>query len=587
MSRTAAKAPTETIGPQRLTAAGTNSVEAPMARPPLEASVKLLSEHFGGPNGFYLPWFQRAYAWDEEHAARLLSDIWQAMTQGQSHYYLGRVLLAGPPGKSTLALVDGHQRTLTLTILFALLRDRAPAPAWKARLQGMIAATEPWQTGEEGIVSNWRLATQSAIAPFVEGFLQADQATDRDIADTDNPPTEIETTILDNRNRLKALLDQLVRAETDWHRLAEFLLNRCYLVVEYIPDEEQAWAMLALEETTGLPFHSAERLKVSLISAIPRARQQEASVKWENWQSQLGADDMHRLLHHVRSLVVGYRSTKPIEQDLIRTISKAGAYEPLFDGHIDPAVKQYLAIREHKVSAWPLRRPISRLIRQMQWLERDFWVAPALKWLITNGASHPETLRFFTHLERMSWLLRISSNDPVQHERDFLRMCREIEPGNTVDAIPTLRVGDALREATLSNLLSKNFFEKRYSRLILRRISAELGLDSGDIDGVRATIEHVLPRNPPPTSPWRKAFRGENAIKDHMHRLGNLAILSLEHNQEAGVQPYSAKRKILKRSNFSLARDAASLSDWTPSTIERRSRALVNLLFEAWRLPKC
>lgn len=560
----------------------------PLAAPPLKVAVRLLEDHFGGESAFYLPWFQRAYAWDEEHAARLLSDVTQAMQDEKPHYFLGHILLAGPEGAERVALIDGHQRTLTLTIIFALLRDMAPTPAEGDRLAKLLSlASAPPGSIDAAPATIWRLKPQDPIAPFVERFVQASGATLHEVTDTDPAPSEIESNILDNRNRLRVLLEQNLATPDDWRRFVDFLLTRCYLVVEQNPDEDDAWAMLAVEETTGLPFHSNERLKVSLISAIDRQRQPEASLKWEKWQARLGQDDMQRMVGHVRAIRLGYRSTKPLEQDLIWLMSKDGGYETLFDNHIGPGVAHFLDLRERDVGPWRLRKVIARPIQKMQWLERDFWVPPAMKWLTDKGARDPETAEFFTQLERLSWILRISSNDPVQHERHFLRLCKQIRPTARLADIKGLAISAAMHDATLSNLLSRTFFEKKYSRLILRRISAELGSDSGDIDGVNATVEHVLPRRPAAGSPWRKAFPGKNAIKENTHRLGNLAVLSLAHNQEAGIEPYEVKRQLLRRSTYALARNAAVAADWTPDVIERRSRDLVNLLLKTWKLPEC
>lgn len=342
--------------------------------------------------------------------------------------------------------------------------------------------------------------------------------------------------------------------------------------------------MLALEESTGLPFHSAERLKNSLISAVPRDRQEQANRKWQIWQSQLGSDDLACLLHHVRSLLLLRRSNQPIEQDLIRRISAEG-YEELFKHQIEPNVANFVAMKSGRLGAWRHRGTLAAALTPLQWLERDFWVAPALRWLSVNEHQSLETVKFFIHLDRLSWLLRISSNDPIQHERHFLRLCREIAPGRRVAEIPALKINDQMRNEAISNLTSRTFFEKKYSRLILRRIGLALGADPGEIDGVEATIEHILPRRPEPDSEWREKFKHKNAIKDSVNRLGNLAILSLKDNQKAGIKPYPEKRNVLKKSRFATARHAAAYDDWTQATIEARTLAMTNLLLKAWQLP--
>jgi Protein of unknown function DUF262/Protein of unknown function (DUF1524) len=552
--------------------------------PPLDVSARLLADHFSGAHAFHLPWFQRAYAWDDEHAARLLADIVFALRQGKTNYFLGHVLLAGLRQDTRLALIDGHQRTLTLTIIFALLRDCAPTAEDAGRVDRLIR--EPGFS-EIAIAtkSGFRLQPQPSISEFVAAFVQQPGSTLREPQDDEITPSETEQIIIENRNRLRSLLSEFTTSPDNWHALTNFLLNSCYLVVERVDDQEEAWSMLALEESTGLPFHSSERLKNSLISAVPRNCQEEANQKWERWQSRLGSDDLTRLMHHVRSLLFERRSNQPLEQDLIKRISATG-YEDLFDRHIGPNVENFIALKCGKLGPWRQRSAVAAALTPLHWLERDFWLAPALKWLSINGPQHSETATFFRCLDRLSWLLRISSNDPVQHERHFLRLCREIEPGRKVAQIPALTITDQVRNDAIANLMSRTFFEKKYSRLIMRRIGFELGTDPGEIDGIEATIEHVLPRRPDNDSYWRQQFKSKNAIKDSVHRLGNLAILSLAENQKAGVKPYPEKRYLLRRSKFAPTRQAAAHDAWTPETIEQRTLALTNVLLAAWRLPR-
>lgn len=553
------------------------------SRPPIDVSAHFLVDHFSGEHAFHLPWFQRAYAWDEEHAERLLADIKFALHQNKTHYFLGHVLLAGPRQDTRLALIDGHQRTLTLTIIFALLRDSAPTPEDANRIDRLIR--EPGFS-EIGASTNtgFRLQPQPSICDFVARFVQAPGGTNCEPQDTDLIPSETEQIIIENRNGLRALLDEFATSPQKWHALTNFLLHSCYLVVERVDDQDEAWSMLALEESTGLPFHSSERIKNSLIAAVPREHQEEANQKWERWQSQLGSDDLTRLMHHVRSLLLQRRSNQPLEQDLIKRVSAMG-YEDLFDNHIGPNVENFIALKSGRFGPWRQRSAVAAAVTPLHWLERDFWVAPALKWLSINGAQHPETATFFADLDRLSWLLRISSNDPVQHERHFLRLSRQIVPERKVAEIPALAITEQVRKEAIANLTSRTFFEKKYSRLIMRRIGFELGSDPGEIDGDRATIEHVLPRRPDADSRWREQFRSKGAIKANIHRLGNLAILSLKDNQKVGNSAYPEKRNCLKRSKFTPTRHAAAYDVWTPEIIDERTRVLTNVLLAAWRLP--
>ena len=83
---------------------------------------------FIGKSGTQLiiPVYQRVYAWDRTQCDTLWADIKRAGRTGSAHF-IGTVLYATEPGTETvdsrLDIIDGQQRTATLTLLLAALRD--------------------------------------------------------------------------------------------------------------------------------------------------------------------------------------------------------------------------------------------------------------------------------------------------------------------------------------------------------------------------------------------------------------------------------------------------------------------------------
>ena len=547
----------------------------------LKVTVRTIEQHFSGELSFHLPWFQRAYAWGEEHALRLLHDIIAASQGDRGRYVLGQVLLAREPDETTAALIDGHQRTLTLTIIFALLRDQITDIEMRARLDRLIKS--PLE-GTEATDSPYRVRPQKTNIECFAKFVQEMGATrlepDSDLDDL----LESERNFLNNRNRLSASLQEHMETEAEKCALAEFLLSRCILVVQTVDDDEEAWEMLSVEETTGLAFHSSERSKIALITVMRRDLQDEAGRIWDSWQARLGADGMAQLLRHIRAMKRTKRSNKPIEQDLIELYELEDADLSFINDVLVPHAQNYLAICKQQVGAPAVRSKISASIDFMQWLARELWVPPALRWIQHRGADDPETPNFFALLDRLAWLLRIAGRDPIEQERRFRRIGNQIKDGVSLHQIEELRIEARIRNSAAENLTSRTFYDKSYSRLVLRRISVLLGKDSGLIDGDRATVEHVLPRRPPPGSAWYRSFNGKKSIGDQANRLGNLAILSFSDNQTAGAQEFEDKRQILQRSGFVLSEDVAGLPDWTPAHLEQRTQRLAATLYETWNL---
>ena len=71
----------------------------------------------------------------------------------------------------------------------------------------------------------------------------------------------------------------------------------------------------------------------------------------------------------------------------------------------------------------------------------------------------------------------------------------------------------------------------------------ECYISEGRSKAKNLSVEHVLPRNP--DMAWQEYF-GLSTYNDGIDRLGNMALLSPQKNQELGQSTYAEKRKVLK-----------------------------------------
>ena len=544
----------------------------------ISVAVLRLSELFSDAYRFHLPWFQRAYAWREEHVGRLLADIMQAMAGPKHRYFLGDLCVAKAEGRPDAALIDGQQRLITLTILFALLRDLA-TEGERSAAQALIR--EP-AGGEEA--ETYRITPQPGVADFFRRYVQASGGALTEPQDDLMSLPESERYVLWNRNHLREMLG--VHAPTPEARqsLTRFLLEHCHVVVRAVEDENEAWNILSTQEETGLAHHSSERTKVSLIAAMPRAEQEEAGLIYEECQRLVGTDQLIALLGHIRILKRRRRTVHPVEKDLLQLFSLNRAGLGFLKEQVHPRAVRLAEIRSRLIAGCPARVDVSRSLQTLLWLDRDFWVPPALHWLDTRKPAHPETALFFRRLERLAWVLKLASQDPTDQEKCFIRLVNEIDQHDSVDRIPALQISEALRTRMSATLRDRTFYKKQLSGLVLRRISRNLGSDPGPVDGDKVTIEHVLPLRAKAEA-WGHTFRTEADVKEHAHRLGNLVYLTHHENLRAGTMDYRSKRKILKRSGFLLTKLAArDVSDWTPDSIRMRTEALIGSLVSDWQI---
>lgn len=539
----------------------------------ISVQVIPLKDLFSDAFHFRLPYFQRAYAWQTGEVGRLLSDITEAMRAGQRGYLLGKLVVAKKKGQPETALVDGHQRVMSLTLLFAVLRDIESDPQVQERLHGFIRGADV------------RLSPQEAMAAISDRYVQAPGATAIEPEEDLALLSETERNIVENRNYLRAELTSAQYPPDVRRALVAFLAERCCVIVSSVEDEDEAWAFLRTEEETRVDFTKSDRAKFSLLSIIPADDRRECQAIWEASEAMLGATDLHALLGHLRTLKRRRSSGKPVEIDLAEsyTFNVPGAGIAFFRNKLRPAAERMSALRRPGGGEGGVNPEIAALAERLRWIDAQLWVPAALLWLDTPREA-AETLAFFKGLERLVWMMKIAGFDPTKQTSRILNLLGEIDRIGTAAGMSALDVNRELREKAIANLRSPSFDAKHYSGRVLRRISIALGQDPGPVDPAAVTIEHVLPRAFTPRSAWREAFPTAQSVKLYAHRLGNLTFLSPAENQRADTFDWDAKRPILAGSPFLISQKLATASAWTPATILARTEELIGVLLADWEI---
>jgi hypothetical protein len=539
----------------------------------ISVNVISLEELFSDAYHFRLPYFQRAYAWNTVAAGRLLADVTTAMAADKPYYCLGKLTLAKSPKSPETALVDGHQRIMSLTILFAVLRDLEEDAAVKARLQSLIAG------------SVTRLSPQETIRDFLSELVQSPGTTDVEPEDDLSDLSETERNIIENRNHLRAELMSAEYGPDTRRALAQYLATRCCVIVSSVEDEDEAWQFLRTEEDTRVEFNATDRAKASLLSIIHQDERAQCQKYWETCEAILGAEDMIALLGHLRTLKLRRRTERPLEVDTaeIFKLDAPGKGLAFFREHVLPASRIVADLRKPAGVSGKPGSAIADYCERLNWIAPHLWMPAALFWL-SKERSETDSLFFFKRLERLVWMMRIAGLDPAKQQTRIIQLVGEIERGVAPAAMRELEIPHAIRDAALTNLRSKTFDAKQYSARVLRRISATLGQDPGPVNATTVTVEHILPRGFAQKSGWRKHFPTKRVVQANSHKLGNLTFLTAADNQAADTLDWQDKRPIFARSKLVLANRLGVTGDWTAQSITSRTEDMIRILFEAWDL---
>ncbi len=551
----------------------------------LTVSLVTFDGIFSGEARYGLTDFQRAYSWRAANVARLISDVAGAANDPsrRSVYCLGRLTLAQAPASNSIQIVDGHQRLLTTTMIIAVLRDLETDTAEADRLHGYLEAQPLTRRG----AAELRFVPQTGPAELFQSLVQKRGATLLDFEGDFEELSETECNIVENRDFIRSALQSPMMSAMERRHFATYLLRRCKVIAVTTTTQDEAWELTINELETRLEFSEADQAKSNLLAPIPAAERAMASSVWEACEARLVSEDMYRLLGHIRAMTWRGRihSNKPVEIEIAKHFDLGKSGTSFMNDVLLPNAERLEAIRGDKVCNHPeTRASVTDSIALMTWIDAHNWVPAALQWMKCRGSDAPETALFFKRLERLIWLMRIAGVDPNKQETRVLAVLGEIDSSKPVEQLKFLKPDVEHLADALSNLRGSGFAKKGYSGPVLRRISRELGADSGPITNDKVTLEHVLPTKAPEHGPWREAFKSKVLIRANSQRLGNMTLLSPPHNQEAGTREWRFKRLILASSGFVLSRKAAEYDTWTPQTIAQRTEELIAVLFKTWGL---
>jgi len=127
---------------------------------------------------------------------------------------------------------------------------------------------------------------------------------------------------------------------------------------------------------------------------------------------------------------------------------------------------------------------------------------------------------------------------------------------------------------------------KKYSKFILGKIEENLSKVSVDFRNPKITIEHILPQAIDRSDAWKKelGFNWSDVTKTYLHNIGNLILT--EFNSEMGKNSLEDKKKKLYDSSLLYRNDVLLRSTWNENDILSHQGEMVKRFLNAFPLPE-
>jgi hypothetical protein len=540
------------------------------------------------------PPYQRAFAWTSEEAGTLLDDLVEALdAEGDAgdspDYFLGTMLFIDKdhPSSSRLAnwprpratrnleVVDGLQRLTTLTILFSVMSGLDAAQG-KQPSERVLAAI---RTGQGA--ARPRLALREADEKFFEPYVRAAGAGEIELPGEPSLPA---------RERMLEVRAHFIKALADYdaalrRRLADFLLDKCFVVLVATRNIDRAHRMFTVLNTTGKPLARNDILKASLLGRLQPAALARATVAWDEAETRLG-EDFDALFSHVR--VLYGRASAPVISGVVGAADGEGA-DAFIERVLRPAAIAFDDIRKARHSGSPHSAAISRSLAYLGWLPAADWVPPAMLWWVERGGDAAELAWFLGRLDRLAYGVRILGLGTKKRANRLGGVVAAIRNRQDLKA-PGSPLGLTREEArTISfNLRDLHKRSAPMAKLLLLRLNDQIAGKPQSLPIKDLTVEHLLPRKPSASSEWRRWFTEPGERERWTESLGNLVLVTRAQNDKAGNLDFERKKAVLFDTPgvpaLPVNEYVRRQSEWKVEHIQEREADLLWHLYELWQI---
>lgn len=545
-----------------------------------------------------VPKFQREYEWTvKEEITQLWDDLEDNLESDDDAYFLATpIIYPMKDGTGEMGIVDGQQRTITLSLFVAACRDSLlkigtiPAGIASASISEVIYRRKTKST---------KLTTrQEKDRDELEGVLNNDLFSYSD---------EYGSSANDHRiakcyRYFYDKINERLIGKTDEEKIdiietrARQILDKTYFGLTTADDASVAILIFMTMNNRGKNLEQSDLVKAELFdraNKVNNATGKEAIKRWGQLKGDHTSKYLSNLLHDYITMRFGstpsggsYRSYsklfKPwkLKSDYVKFLKEINKFDGVYNRYGDPQGKlEYTDLVRCKV------RYATSLLAQAEISGATASQLSEIEKIVdTIYAHHFVAEKDSNILKRkiIGWSNHVYKNEDIESLIDTMKK-------DVVDSKLLLTresfVHSMKLEKRFSNMNEAQFFLRRIERLFLPSGTTILGPSA-------VNIEHIAPKNPK-TGEW------VHITEEKKHSIGNLTLCDSDKNKKLGNKTWDKKSKTWRDSATPYATTAnhlkttdangneidgpsldLSLPDWTDATIDERAGRIAGFCYD-------
>lgn len=549
-----------------------------------------LSKIFSKEFEFFIPGYQRPYAWTEKEAGELYDDLYDAFSsQDDETYFLGSIVLIKEKDKPNAEVIDGQQRLTTLTMLLAVISP-------------YVSDRETWnkyliEKGNryEGISEKPRVRLRERDRAFFEEYVQNTKLDELFNFPDIDLKNESQKLIKDNCKLLKERIEETFDNAARVEDFGIFIINHCYLIAVSTPDRNAAFRIFSVMNDRGMNLLPIDIIKADVIGNIPEEKQNEYTEKWEDMESRLKRHGFNEVIIHTRMIFAKTKAKANIMDEFKDDVQNRFSPEELIDIVLKPFSDAYACLTKRNYAAVQHAEEINSTLFWLNKVDNSDWMPTAIKFFSERRTEPEYILWFVRKYERLVAYLYITASDRRKRIERYRLILEEMERN------PEHYIDDPLESIELDNKEKKEFIDvldsEIYKMTPLRRNYVILRLNSFMSDGANRfeydpntlTIEHVLPQTIKRGSEWETTWPVVEVREKWLNRIANLVPLTRKKNSAA--QNFDFKKKCdtyFSSKNgvttYPMTTQVLKYESWLPEMMEERQKKLLTEFEKKWEL---
>lgn len=557
-------------------------------------------------SSFFIPPYQRAYAWGRQEISRYFDDIRRIIRSELDpnerdkleHFFGTLVVKNESDGLATRTiLIDGQQRITTTLILLIVLRDIIDDPEQKQQLTNSYLIN-PYSTNEDKI----KLKQVSRDWEAYRALINNQQHLPGNITAAYDLFRGLVTSAMEHDSQMTPV--HFINA------LAK--LNVAVIILDERPFKgEDPQIIFETLNSLGKPLTLSDLIRNYILLSMRSERQTEVyeSLWYPKIEKVLGSKTSYYFRDYLQlkeaqpAKSVSSNNTKELYQKFKDYVSNNNethdqliqdivSYVEYYKYLLDPEYQGTLFAHTGRESE------IRELVRCIFQDIRSEAFKPLVLGLLhdcdISGSAHSVDRLIDALTTIQTYLIRRRVVRATQGENKAIpRLCESLDKltggqVRMIDLLTSLTYNlrmpndDEIAKA----LRTSNFYHglRSYAKFILGKIEEHLTKVSVDFRDSRITIEHIMPQTL--SDHWRD-FLGDQAEEIHREYLDNIGNLILtEFNTEIGNKPFELKREKLATSSLHYRLDVIDKSRWDEAAITDHRDLMIRRFLETFPLPK-